>query len=50
MKVPDDNRTADPVGATGETLMELFGIMNEQDAEEMSSIIEEGCEQIETSR
>jgi hypothetical protein len=43
------NRTADPVGATAETLMELFGIMNEQDAEEMSRIIEEGCEQIEAN-
>lgn len=42
-------RAPDPRGATPETLIELFGIMNDQDAEEMSRIIEEGCEVIETN-
>lgn len=42
-------RTPDTKGASAETLMELFGIMNEKDAEEMSRIIEEGCEQIDAN-
>lgn len=42
-------RAPDPRGATAESLMELFGILNERDAEEMSKIIEDGCEQIEAN-